>query len=171
MVPPVPSETLVVAVAVASVAGDGPPVALLVLAAAVGALCGDLLAYLVGSRIPVQRLRPFRTPRGAAAFAWARDALERRGASFIIAGRFVPVGRVAVNMTAGATGFPLRRFLPAAVTAGVLWAAYTTLLGVSAGVFLGEHPLVAMAVGAATGVVVGAVVDAMVGRRVRRPPG
>lgn len=165
VVPPVPSETLVVAVAVASVAGEGPPVLLLVLVAAVGAFCGDLLAYVVGSRVPVRSLRPFRSERGAAALDWAQRALQSRGASFIIAARFVPVGRVAVNMTAGATGFPLRRFLPAAATAGLLWAAYTTVLGVSAGVFLGRHPLVAMAVGVATGVVVGVVVDALVGRR------
>jgi membrane-associated protein len=170
VVPPVPSETLVVAVAVASVAGDGPPVLLLVLVAALGALCGDLLAYAIGRGVPVRRLRLFRTPRGAAGLDWAQQALESRGASFVIAGRFVPVGRVAVNMTAGATGFPLRRFLPAIVVAGLLWSCYTTLLGVSAGVFLGRHPLVAMVVGAATGLAVGVVVDSVSSRRLRRPP-
>lgn len=168
VVPPVPSETLVIAVAVASITGDGPPLALLVLAAAAGAFCGDLVAYTIGTRLPVRRMRLFRTERGRAALDRAEGALRHRGASFVIAGRFIPVGRVAVNMTAGATGFPLRRFLPAAAVAGLLWALYTTALGVGAGVFLGEHPLVAMLVGVATGVTVGAVVDAVVTRRSRR---
>jgi membrane protein DedA with SNARE-associated domain len=171
VVPPVPSETLVIAVAVAATTGEGPSLALLVLVAAAGAFCGDLVAYAIGTRLPVRRMRLFRSERGRLALDRAERALHHRGASFIVAGRFIPVGRVAVNMTAGATGFPLRRFLPAAGLAGLTWAVYTTALGIGAGVFLGEHPLAAMLVGVATGLTVGAVVDTVVTRRSRRAPG
>lgn len=166
VIPPVPSETLIIAVAVASTTGDGPALVLLVLVAAVGAFCGDLVAYTIGSRLPVRRMRLFRSPRGQAALDWAERALRTRPTSFVLGARFVPVARVAVNVTAGATGFPRRRYIPIASLAGLLWATYTTALGVGAGVSLGERPLLAMVVGSAVGLTVGMVVDVLVRRLV-----
>lgn len=175
VIPPVPSESLVIAVAVLSATGAGPAFGALVAAAAVGAFGGDLIAFTIGRRLPLRRLRIFRSRRGQAALDWADRALRTRATSFILGARFVPVGRVAVNMTAGATGFPLRRFVPIAATAAVMWAFYTAALGVGAGVFLGERPLLAMAVGIAVGLILGTTIDIVirrllvpVGERVRR---
>lgn len=47
-----------------------------------------------------------RKQKTAAAFAWARRELDQRAAAIILTARYIPVGRIAVNMTAGATGFP-----------------------------------------------------------------
>ncbi|MPV36550.1 DedA family protein [Georgenia subflava] len=157
--PPAPSESIVIAVAVLSVAGEAPSLWFLVAAAALGAFCGDMVAYTIGTKIPIDNLRIFRGPRGAQALGWARRTLARRGTVFILSARFVPIGRVAVNMTAGAVAFPRRRFVVIAAVAACVWGAYTTLLGVGAGHFLHEHPLIAVAVGVAGGVVAGLAVD------------
>jgi membrane-associated protein len=42
------------------------------------------------------------------AFRWAGKELRKRPASLILVARFIPIGRVAVNLTAGATHFPPR---------------------------------------------------------------
>ncbi len=158
--PPVPSESIVIGVAVLAMTGDGPSLWLLVLVAAVGAFTGDLIAYTIGTKVPIDRLRIFQGKRGKASLAWARRALAQRGTVLILSARFVPIGRVAVNMTAGAVHFPRPRFILIAAIAALVWGGYSTLLGIGAGVFLHDHPLVAIAVGVAGGVVIGFVVDA-----------
>src|SRR5690606_22503218 len=127
---------------------EGPALWLLVAIAAAGALTGDLLAYAVGTRLPVERMWFLRGRRGQAALAWAGRALASRGTVFILSARFVPIGRVAVTMTAGAVGSPRRRFVLVAAIAGVLWSLYSAALGIGAGVLLPEHPVVAVAAGA-----------------------
>jgi len=159
--PPIPSESVVIALAAAATSSTGKPeLALLLPVAAAGAWTGDQLAYLIGSKVQVHRLRIFRSGKGQAALAWAEHALERRGASFIIAARYIPVGRVAVNMTAGAVGYPRRRFRLLAAIAAVMWAAYSSAIGVGAGALLGSRStFLAIAVGVVGGVVLGVVVD------------
>ena len=159
--PPIPSESVVIALSALAMGAGGEPNLWLVLpAAALGAFTGDQIAFSIGRRVPVHRLRLFRSGRGQAALAWAERALERRGASFIIAARYIPVGRVAVNMTAGAVGFPRRRFTFLAAIAAVTWACYSAAIGVSAGAAFRDHsPLWGVVVGVIGGVVIGFVVD------------
>jgi len=159
--PPVPSESIVIAVAVLAITGDGPSLWLLILFAAAGAFAGDLIAYTIGTKVPIERLRIFQGRRGQASLRWARRALVHRGTVLILSARFIPIGRVAVNMTAGAVRFPRPRFVLVAGIAAILWGAYATLLGMGAGVFLHDHPLVAVAVGVAGGVLLGFGVDAL----------
>ncbi|WP_413452167.1 DedA family protein [Georgenia phoenicis] len=159
--PPVPSESIVIGVAVLAMTGDGPNLWLLILVAAVGAFTGDLIAYTIGSKVPIDRLRIFQGKRGKASLAWARRALAQRGTVLILSARFVPIGRVAVNMTAGAVRFPRPRFILIAAIAAIVWGGYSTVLGIGAGVFLHDHPLVAIAVGVTGGVLIGFVVDAV----------
>ncbi|WP_152201103.1 DedA family protein [Georgenia thermotolerans] len=166
--PPVPSESVIIAVAVLTVAGDGPSLWLLILAGAVGAFCGDVIAYTIGTKLPIERFRLFSSRRGQATLRWAKHALARRGTVFILSARFVPIGRVAVNMTAGAVGYPRRRFVVIVAIAAVMWGSYSTLLGMSAGVFLHDHPLVGVAVGVVGGVFVGLGVDKLLGVVQRR---
>ncbi|WP_127132350.1 DedA family protein [Georgenia sp. SYP-B2076] len=166
--PPVPSESIIIAVAALTMHGDGPNLWLLLAAGAVGAFCGDVIAYTIGTKVPIDRLRIFASPRGQATLNRTKHALARRGTVFILSARFIPIGRVAVNMTAGAVGFPRRRFVIIVAFAAVVWGGYSTLLGVGAGVFLHEHPIVAVAVGVAGGVVIGIIVDKVLGIAQRR---
>lgn len=171
--PPIPSESVVIALASLSISTGQPNFWILGAAAAAGAWTGDQVAYTIGKHIPARSLRFMQGPRAQKSIDWAEKALSERGAAFIIAARYVPIGRVAVNMTAGAVGFPRRRFMGLAAIAAVSWSIYSVSLGIGAGVWLGHNPLLAIGVGVVGGLLIGIVVDAVMkriarGRRGRR---
>jgi len=162
IVPIVPSEALVMALA----SLDGPPaLPLLVLVAALGAITGDNVAFAVGRLLGPRRFSGLRLRRMAVALDAGRRQLERRPATVILTGRFVPVGRVAVYLAAGASGYAHRRFLPISVIGGVVWAFYMTALGLLAGAWVEGNPLVGAAVGVLLSLVIGGVVDLVIRRR------
>jgi membrane protein DedA with SNARE-associated domain len=171
--PPVPSESAVIGLAALPASRGGPEPWLIGMVAALGAFTGDQVAYSLGRRVPVRSLRVMRSRHAQKAIGWAETTLARRGAACIVAGRFVPGGRVAVNMTAGAIGYSRARFSAIAAVASVLWAAYSTALGGGAGHLLeGHHPLAGVGVGVLGGLVTGVVVDRvleLVRRRRSRP--
>ncbi|MFD4422605.1 DedA family protein [Agromyces sp. NPDC058484] len=169
--PPVPSETVVVAAAAVSASTGSPHMLLLVAVAALGAMAGDNIAFEIGRRIGVSRFRWMRTAKVAAAFDWARRGLDRRGAVLIFTARYIPVGRIAVNMTAGATRYPRRRFIPLSAVAGLTWAVYSTVIGLVAGQWLHDQPLLAVLVAIGFAAVVGAVVDVAIRWAQRRGEG
>lgn len=164
--PPFPSESLVIATSALTVsAAGGPPLWAVAAVAAVGAFAGDLTAFWLGRRVPVDRLPLLRSGRGRATVEWSRRSLERRGGVALLAARYVPVGRVAVNLAAGAVGFPARRFAAYAALAAVTWAAYSVVVGVVAGAVLHDDPLLGVVAGVAVGAVLGLVLDAVASRR------
>ena len=167
LVPPVPSEGIVVALAAVAVAGDGPDLLLLAVAAGVGAFIGDSLTYFVGRRFGPQRLHRVTRPAPRRALERASATLERRGAVVILSARYVPLGRVAVNLTAGATGFPPRRFLGLAALAAATWAAWSVGVGALAGHWLEGNPLLGSVSGVAVALLLGLVID----RAARRASG
>jgi membrane protein DedA with SNARE-associated domain len=173
--PPIPSESVIIALAALFVASGTADFWILGAVAAAGAFTGDQIAYSIGKHIPIRRLRFMRGERAQAALGWAERALAERGASFIIAARYVPIGRVAVNMTAGAVGYPRRRFTVLAVIAAISWSIYSVLLGIGAGHLFGEEqPLLAAAAGVAGGLLLGVIVDQVMswlGRRRGRRAG
>lgn len=95
---------------VVAVAGDLPMIylVLLLVASTMGAICGDNISYGIGTKIPIERLRIFRAGRGERALKKIRRQMARRGTLLIMTGRFIPGGRVAVNMTSGAVAYPWR---------------------------------------------------------------
>lgn len=162
--PPIPSESIVIALASLSVHGHTVPLWLIFVVAAAGALTGDTIAFNIGRRIHVREARLFRTSRGQAILDWAEQQLASRGGAFILSARYVPVGRVAVNMTAGAVGYPLRRFLLFDAVASLMWAGFGIAIGTVAGHVLGDRPLVAMGVGIVLGIAIGYAVDRLLAR-------
>ncbi|WP_213816418.1 DedA family protein [Glaciihabitans sp. dw_435] len=157
--PPVPSETLIVA-AVAVGASTGQPMLWGVLAvAAAGAITGDSLCYLLGRRVGITRFKWMRRPSAERLFTWAAHGLATRPASLILVGRYIPVGRIAVNVMAGATGLPFRRFLPLTILAGICWAAYSTIIGTVAAATFHNSPLLAAVVAVIVALALGVVVD------------
>ena len=156
--PVVPSETIVITTSALWKQTGSPLLPLIWFAAAAGAWCGDQLAYFVGSKIHIRNLRMFRGPKGQRTLDWAEHALVHRGAAFIIAARFIPFGRVAVNLTAGALAFNRRRFMIIDAIAVSIWATYGVVIGVTAaGIF--DNLLVSIFVGVAGGVALGWLVD------------
>lgn len=168
--PPVPSESIVIALSAVSMAEGTPNLALIMLVAAAGAWTGDQIAYQIGTKVKVRQLRVLRSPKGQAAVDWAENALANRGAAFIIAARYIPIGRVAVNMTAGAVGYSRRRFMGLTAIAAVTWGMYSSLIGIGAGAWLHDHTLVAVAVGVVGGLAIGLVVDWVLRKLTRHRP-
>lgn len=167
--PPIPSETILVAAAAALAASAaGGVIPLLCLAAAAGAVLGDNLAYGLGRALGTRRFGWMRQPRVVAALDRAQQALTERGAALIIGARYIPAGRVAVNMAAGALRYRWRTFLPVSVVAGVSWAAYGAGIGVLAGSWVAQQPLVASVIGVALAITIGVTVDQLAAVRRRR---
>ena len=166
--PPIPSESLAIALAALSVSSGQPNLALIILVAAAGAFTGDQIAYTIGKRLNTRRI-PFRAgPRTQKTLDWAKLTLARRGASVILAARYIPVGRVAVNMTAGAVGYPRRRFVGLDAIASLTWALYSAAIGIGAGEWFKGHPLGAIAGGLVGGLLIGLVLDWTLSRLARR---
>ncbi|WP_213283395.1 DedA family protein [Cellulomonas hominis] len=158
--PPVPSEGAVIALAALGASGGAPELWLVGTVAAAGALTGDLVAYGMGRRVPAGRLRALRWRGARRAVAWAEGALAERGAAVVLGARFLPGVRVAVNLTAGAVGFPRARFAGLAAVAAVAWAVCSVLLGAGAGRLLaGQHPVLRVAAGVVVGAVLGVALD------------
>jgi len=157
--PPVPSESLVIAVAAIGVSTGIPNVWLIVAIAAIGAAAGDNIAYAVGHRLGVERFAWMRRPRIAAAIARAGTGIERSPAALILTARYVPIGRVAVNMTAGATRFRWARFWPLSLVGGAMWSGYSVLIGIAAGHWLHAHPLLGALVGIVIAIAIGVLID------------
>lgn len=158
--PVVPSESIIIATSTTSVQTGSPILILIFIAGATGAWCGDQIAYLIGSRFDVRKWGLFTRPKARAALDWAEHQLERRGTTFIIAARFIPMGRVAVNLTAGALRYPHRRFMGVDAVAVSIWAGWGIALGTIAGsIFPEDNLLVSIVVGVVAGTVLGFFVD------------
>ena len=162
--PPVPSETIVVAVIAVGATTGAPVAAGIILAAAIGAILGDNLAYLLGRLVGTTRFRWMRRPSAMRILEWAATGLRNRPASLILIGRYIPIGRIAVNMMAGATGLRHRRFLVLTIVAGFSWAAYAAVIGLFAAAWIRDSPLLAAVVAVVIAMVLGLVIDRIASR-------
>ena len=162
--PVVPSETIVITMATIGWKEGAPWLPAVWLMAAAGAWCGDQIAYILGSKIHIRSLRLFRGPRGQRTLDWAEHALKNRGAAFIIAARFIPFGRLAVNLSAGALGYNRRRFMIVDAIAVSIWATYGVLLGITASSIFKDNLLASIAVGVVGGVALGWLIDKILGK-------
>ncbi|TJZ55457.1 DedA family protein [Streptomyces piniterrae] len=140
LLPFMPSESTVVLVAVL-IGPDLPLLALLVGVAAAGALAGDCLGYAVGRYAgPRATARLVRGERGRARHARARAMVERHAALLVVAGRFVPGGRVVSALSTGSVHYPLRRFVALDAVGAGLWALFSCALGGLGGAALTDSP-------------------------------
>lgn len=174
VVPVFPSESVIVALA--SIVHDGHPFSLGALWAAgfLGAFLGDLAAYLIGRSVGVERWRWMRTARIQASVAVARHHLTDHGALMLFTARFIPGGRVAVNLTAGAVRYPFWRFGLLDVFSTMAWSAYSILIARLTAGWLHNavlQILLSVAVAGAVGLLVDRAVKAVLRRRLARDAG
>lgn len=155
----VPSETVVVALGALALSTGSPQLGILIPVAAVAAIVGDSLTFWLGRVVGLQRFAWMRRPRVVRVLAWAGRALDERAAAVLLTARFIPFGRVAVNLTAGASGFRYRRFLGLTSVAGVCWATYTSIVGAIFGAWFDGNPLLAVVVSVAVALALGVLVD------------
>ncbi len=157
--PPVPSEVLVVAMASLLASHGWSGLWLLAPAAVLGAFAGDNLAYAMGRALGTSRFRWMRRPIMQKSFASAGNQLETRGAAMLLAARFLPVARVAANLTAGATGFPRGKFVGISAVSASLWAGYCIGLGALAGSWFAANPVLALSAAVAAACLLGILLD------------
>jgi membrane protein DedA with SNARE-associated domain len=173
LIPVLPSETVVIALGVATAGSADPRIGLLLALAAFGAFLGDNAVYLLGRRFgPAVERRLFAGERGAARRAWARRALDRFGARIIVACRFIPGGRTAVTLTCGVVGYPRRRFLAATACAGAVWASYAFFLGRLGGKVFADRPWIGLLLALGLALAVSLLIEAArrAWRSLRRRP-
>lgn len=165
--PPIPSDIVLVA-AVAVALGHSPALLLpLIIVATIGAILGDNIAFAIGRRIGTTRYRWMRSRSMRAAVAAAAQQLAVRPASLIVTGRYVPVGRIAVNLTAGSVGMPRRRYIPLSVVAGCSWSIYMLVVAIAASAWIQNNPVLAAVVAACFAVLLGLMIDRITARAAR----
>ncbi|WP_052112322.1 DedA family protein [Knoellia subterranea] len=168
LLPPVPSESVVITLAAFGAAHGSPHLLALGAAAAVGAFLGDNLTFAAARRSGLGRLRNSPRPRMRSAFRRAEDELDRRGGLAIIVARYIPVGRVAVNVTAGAGSFDRRRFVLLSAVAATMWAGWSVAIGALAGNWVEENPLLGAIAAIAVAATLGMLVDRVLSRAAAR---
>ncbi|GHD09485.1 DedA family protein [Zhihengliuella salsuginis] len=166
--PLVPSESLLVGLASVSVTAGTQDLVWLAVIGAVGAFLGDQVAYRMGAAIGVDRVGWMRGPRARKVLAFARRELVVRGALLVFTARFIPLGRTAVNFTAGATRYPWRRFASLDAVACTVWAAYSVAIGALAGRWFEEHKLLAVVVSVLIAFLIGYLIDRIIYAVLRR---
>jgi len=163
--PVVPSESLLVALASVWAGTAGPwAVVLLALVGAGGAFLGDQIAYSIGKAVGTRRFRWMNRPKVRKAFDLAEHQLEARGAVLIFTARYIPIGRVAVNFTAGATGFSRRRLTFFHGLACLMWGFYSVGIGALAGQWMAHNKLLAIVISVAIALALGWVIDRLIHR-------
>lgn len=165
----IPGETAVTAYAALSVSHGQPPLVAVIAVASAAALSGDVICYLIGRRVGLERWVWMRRPRVVAAFGWARDRLDRSTAAVLFSARFIPFGRLAVNLTAGAGRVAAPRYILFAAGAALVWALYQAFIGALVARLLPGSSVLAVVVSIVVALMAGLVLDALLARRWRRP--
>ena len=119
---------------------------LVMVAGALGAIVGDSSLFWIArksaARVQGQLDKALENPKVRA--GW--DALDRSPGLMIVAGRYVPGMRFAVNATMGLSSLPYRRFLPWSVLGGTLWSVYTCTLAYNVATTLSGFPLASLVI-------------------------
>ncbi|GAY12149.1 DedA family protein [Pseudonocardia sp. N23] len=145
--PILPSETLLMTGYAAAFADrDLGGVALLVVAALLGCVAGDLLVHTLGRSSTALVAR--HVDRAGPIAQWVTTTTLRRPLVALVAARFVPSGRLVSTAIAGRVGLPVRRFVPGSLVSSSLWGVYMLVAGMLLGPVVADDPLVGLAVGA-----------------------
>lgn len=162
----VPSESAVVTLGSLWAATGAPPIWAVVLVAAAGAIIGDTVCFVIGRRVGIDRWGWQRRGRIKAALDRSAGLVARRTALLVFTARYVPFARIAVNLTAGASSLPYRRYLPLSAAAGLAWAVYNVTIGALVAKALSGAPLLAIPISIIVAVCIGLVIDRIVSQRI-----
>jgi len=163
VLPMIPSEAAVLAAGVFAHSGT-PSLILVVVATALGVFVGDHLAYGLSRSVLGPRLID-RFEHLSRTVAAAGAQLDRGATPLIVISRFLPGGRVTMNLACGTARLPLSRFSPASAIAALAWAAYTVGLGFLGGAAFVENPLLGLTVGLGLSFAFGGIIE-LIRRRV-----
>jgi membrane protein DedA with SNARE-associated domain len=128
----VPGSTLILAVSTVATAADVKPWILLV-AAIVGAIAGDTLAFWLGHRFHREILRGWPLNRFPGLIERSAQFVRRHGALSVFLARFMAVVRAFVPLVAGIVRMSSQHFFIANVLSALVWAPLHIFPGVMAG--------------------------------------
>ena len=160
--PTVPSESTVVTLSSLWSSSGRPSIVLVGLAAWLGAWAGDNAGYLIGSKIGWERFRFLREGKGRRAVEAAERGLDKRALVFLMTARYIPFGRTAVNLVAGAVHYPHRHFWPRSLLSTFVWAVYSCAIGAVAGAWFEDNHLLAITVALIAAVVMALIVERLI---------
>jgi len=131
---PAPGETVLVTAAIYAGTTHRLSIVLLIAAAALGAIIGDNLGYLIGRRFGYELLLRHgrRIGMDERRLKLGRFLFDRHGGKVVFFGRFMAVLRALAGVLAGAACMEWRRFLAFNAAGGIAWAS---LYGSAAYVF------------------------------------
>lgn len=143
VIPVVPTGPIVAAASALAESTSVLSFALVVGLATAAAFAGDVITFAVacsqGSRLVDWLARRNDTSR----LEWAREQVAHHAWRLIIVGRMLPAGRIPVLLAAGSLRYPWKKFLPAGLTAALVWAVMYAVIGVVGGALF-DSPLVAV---------------------------
>ena len=129
----VPGETVVLLGGVAAALGRADLVGV-VAVAAVGAVAGDQVGYVLGRAFgPALRRGRLQRRLGERRWARAEELVARRGGPAVFVGRWIGVLRAVVPAAAGAVGVPRTVFAVWNTVGGVSWSVVVVGVGFLAG--------------------------------------
>ena len=160
--PSVPCESTIVTLSSLWSSSGRPSLLLVCLAAWAGAFTGDNLGYLLGSKIGWERFRFLREGRGRRAVEAAERGLDKRALLFLMTARYIPFGRTAVNLVAGAVHYPHRHFWPRSLLSTFVWAVYSCAIGAVAGAWFEDNHLLAITVALVAAVVMALLLERII---------
>ena len=128
---------------------------LLVVIVVAAAVAGPFIGYEIGRRIGDRLFAARALNRVRGGTERARSALNSRGGTAVLLGRFVAIVRAIMPAAAGAAGVRYRTFAVYNVLGGLIWGAGYCLLGYLAG---SAYAVVERRVGAGLAIAIGAVV-------------
>jgi membrane protein DedA with SNARE-associated domain len=167
--PFVPGETAVVTLSTLVAASGGQLLWLVLTVAVAATMVGDAISFFIGRRLGLDRWRWMRGPRMSAIFARASVGLNHRPGLYLIGAKFLPFVRVAVTMTAGASGLAVRRYLSRSLVASTIYTLYHVAVGAAAGFWFSVNPLVAALIAIAVVFALGFCLDRIARLRRRTP--
>lgn len=167
VIPILPGETTINAAATFAAMGE-LVLGWVIVAAAVGAIIGDSTLYWI-ARASSRRFgahfdRALHNPRVEQVFA----LLGRRAGLLLVAGRYIPGARFAINASLGITAYPYPRFLAWSALGGAVWAAYTAVLAYLVATAFAGFPLASIVISGAITTIAIAVVITNLRRSERR---
>lgn len=157
--PLVPSETVLNLAGAFSAAQGVPDVKWVMGAAAIGAIIGDNLCFMLGGRLInlVNRLDP--ESRAGKAITWVRENMNQHGGITIIVARFLPWARWVATILLGSVRFNWFLFLIYDTIGVALWVLISVGVGYLGGTLFSDFPLLAMVVGVILGSLVGLAIQ------------
>lgn len=159
--PPIPSTCLFVALGALSTKSDAPNGLLLVVAMLAGAVAGDLATYLLVRRRDVTNWRVLRGARAQKALTVSKERMASHAVSWVLTSRFVPLGRLVMNVACAVSPVPLGIFTVYSIAASIVWSAYSVGIGALSGLLPGLSTELAVVLAIALSLILGRAIDAI----------